>query len=91
MLKVSWLSSASDDLAEIITYIAEHSPQAAWSLKERIQDSILPLAEYPYWGRPGRVSGTREIVVHPNYIVIYRVTHTDIEVVNVLHARQQYP
>ncbi|WP_186264290.1 type II toxin-antitoxin system RelE/ParE family toxin [Burkholderia gladioli] len=37
------------------------------------------------------VSPAREIVVHPNYIVIYRVRPADIEIVNVIHTRQQYP
>ncbi|SHI18595.1 type II toxin-antitoxin system RelE/ParE family toxin [Pollutimonas bauzanensis] len=91
MLKISWLSTATDDLAEIITYIAERSPKAARNLKERIQDSVLPVADHPYLYKQGRVPGTREIVTHPNYIIIYRITHTDIEVINVLHARREYP
>jgi len=37
------------------------------------------------------VAGTREAVVHPNYILIYRVLDDRVEVVNVVHARQQYP
>ena len=43
-----------------------------------------------YLYRHGRVSGTREMVVHPNYIVVYRVTHV-VEILNVLHSRQEYP
>jgi plasmid stabilization system protein ParE len=38
-----------------------------------------------------RIPGTRELVVHPNYLVIYRVAASAIEIINVLHARQQYP
>ena len=41
--------------------------------------------------RTGRVSGTREAVVHPNYILIYRVATDAIEVVSLVHARQAYP
>jgi plasmid stabilization system protein ParE len=37
------------------------------------------------------VPGTREIIAHPNYIVIYQVMAERIEVVSVLHARQEYP
>ncbi|WP_354043151.1 type II toxin-antitoxin system RelE/ParE family toxin [Devosia sp. UYZn731] len=39
---------------------------------------------------PGRC-GTRELVVHPNYIVVYRVLTDQIDIVSVLHARQEYP
>ena len=35
--------------------------------------------------------GTRELVAHPNYVIVYRVSETTVEIVNVLHARQQYP
>ncbi|WP_281288453.1 type II toxin-antitoxin system RelE/ParE family toxin [Halovibrio variabilis] len=41
--------------------------------------------------RPGRVVGTREAVVHPNDTVVYRLAAGSIEIVNVLHARQEYP
>ncbi len=45
----------------------------------------------PYLFRRGRVPGTREYVVHPNYIVVYRVGQNVIDVLRVLHSRQQYP
>ena len=35
--------------------------------------------------------GTREAVVHPNYVLIYRVGTETVEIVSVLHARQSYP
>ncbi len=56
-----------------------------------IEDAVLLLPEYPWLFRPGRVEGTRELVAHPNYIIVYRVTDDAIEIVSVLHARQQYP
>jgi toxin ParE1/3/4 len=56
-----------------------------------LQDATLPLAEHPYLFRPGRVSGTRELVVHTNYVVVYRVLTTSVEIVAVLHTRQRYP
>jgi len=37
------------------------------------------------------VPGTREAVVHANYITIYRVTAEAVEIVSVVHARQLYP
>jgi len=56
-----------------------------------IESSVMPAAEHPYLFRAGREPGTREIVAHPNYIVVYRVTISTIEVVSVIHTRQLYP
>lgn len=91
MLPIIWRSRARADLADIIRYIANENPQAARRLNERLESAVLPLAEHPYLHRPGRVPGTRELVAHPNYVLVYRVAAERIEIVNVLHARQEYP
>ena len=91
MLPVVWRKPASASLLEIIRYIANEDPQAARRLKERLESAVLPLSEHPYLYPSGRVPGTREIVVHPNYVVIYRIAVECIEIVSVLHARQVYP
>jgi toxin ParE1/3/4 len=92
MLPVSWRSSARDDLAEIIGYIANDNPQAARRIKRLLEEAVLPTAEHPYLHRPSeRIPGLREIVAHPNYIVLYRVTVTCIEVTAVVHARREFP
>jgi toxin ParE1/3/4 len=41
--------------------------------------------------RPGRAPETREAVVHPNDILVYRVTAEAVEIINLVHARRQYP
>ena len=91
MLPVIWLLSAEEDLERIITYIAEVNPAAARKLKTRLEDALLPLSEHPYLYKSGRVSGTRELVAHPNFIIVYRITAAAVEVVSVLHTRQEYP
>lgn len=91
MLPVVWRAEARANLAEIIRFIADESPQAARRMRQLIESAVLPAAEHPYLYRTGRVPGTREIIAHPNYVVVYRVTTDHIEVVTVLHSRQQYP
>ncbi|SAK72380.1 translation repressor RelE [Caballeronia hypogeia] len=56
-----------------------------------IEEAPRSVAIASYLYRNGRVSGTREVVVHPNYIVVYAVSADAIEVLNVLHSRQCYP
>ncbi len=91
MLPVQWLAKASSNLATIIDYISERNDTAAEELQDEIERAASQLPQHPYLYRPGRVAGTREIVVHPNYVVVYRVKPTVIEIINVLHSRQQYP
>ncbi len=91
MLPIVWRARARDSLEGIIRHIAERNPIAARRLKAVIEESVVPVAEHPYLFRAGRVPGTREVVAHPNYVVVYRVGADRIEVVHVLHARQKYP
>ncbi|MEJ2042408.1 MAG: type II toxin-antitoxin system RelE/ParE family toxin [Reinekea sp.] len=46
---------------------------------------------YPKMRRPGRIEGTRELVVWANYIVVYEVDAFTIRILRVLHAEQQWP
>jgi len=91
VLPVKWSDEAQHDLADIQAYIAQFSPQAAAALRAAIEAAVERLARMPFAFRPGRVSGTREYVVHPNYIVIYRVSTDIVEVLSIVHARRQYP
>ena len=92
MLPIIWRASARDDLADVIRYIANENPPAARRMKRLLEESVLPIAEHPYLYRQSdRIPGLREIVAHPNYIVLYRVTATCVEIVSVVHARREFP
>ncbi len=91
MLPIAWSKGALRDLEGITTYIAIDNEAAAEQLRERIEQSVLPATEHPYLFRPGRRSGTREIVSHPNYIVVYRILTDRIRVIAVIHTRRRYP
>ncbi|SER91741.1 addiction module toxin, RelE/StbE family [Vreelandella subterranea] len=89
-LPIHWHDEAINDLFELVVYIAERDPQAARRLRIRIEAAISSVAEHPYLHQVGRLPGTREIVAHPNFIVVYQVTDR-IEVISVVHSRQNYP
>lgn len=90
-MRLLWRASALDDLEAAISYIAERNPAAAIRLQDAIEACAERLAEHPFLYRTGRVAGTREAVVHPNYILMYRVTSDAVEIVNLVHARREYP
>jgi addiction module RelE/StbE family toxin len=91
VLSVEWSDEAQFDLAEIQSYIEQFSPAAALALRKTIETDVEKLPTMPYAFKKGRVTGTREYVVHPNYIVVYQVGLKYIEILRVLHARREYP
>ena len=88
---VNWRPKAQESLLQIVDYISNQNPLAAFELYDAIKQAASELPQHPYLYRKGRLSGTREIVVHPNYLVVYRVMTNEIQILSVLHARQQYP
>jgi len=91
VLNLVWRAGALDDLEQVIDYITERDSAAAERLLGAIEAAAERLSEHPFMYRPGRVPGTREAMVHPNYILVYRVTSDSVEIVSLVHARQEYP
>lgn len=89
--KIVWSPLARQQVRDIVAYIADYDASAAGNLRKRLEEVVQPLAEHPYMFRPGRVPGTREIVAHANYLIIYRVLSDEIDITAVVHARQEYP
>jgi len=91
-VRVEWLSLALADLNAEAEYIARESPEAAERLVDDIFAATDRLASFPAMGRPGRVIGTRELVVsNTPYIVPYRVRVHVVEVIRVLHGARKWP
>ena len=87
----TWKPAAIADRKRIIAYIAQDKPRAAIELGDLLMEKAGLLDLYPLLGPVGRVTGTRELTVHPNYILIYRLVDDAVEVLRVKHAAQQWP
>ena len=92
-MRVSWLPRAEADLLNIIEHIAKDNVGAAIALAQLIRVRDEQRSESSMLFRKGRVRGTREMVVHPNYLLVYRVRAraTRVEILRVLHAARQRP
>ncbi|MDU9004761.1 type II toxin-antitoxin system RelE/ParE family toxin [Sedimentitalea todarodis] len=88
---LEWSALAIADLFAIIDYISDDNPDAAQALKDEIDDKTSRLPEHPQMYRVGRVDEAREMVVRPNYIVVYAETAAAVTILRVLHAAQQWP
>jgi toxin ParE1/3/4 len=88
---LEWRETARADLLAIIDHISDDNPDAAQRLKDDIEAKASKLPEHPRLYRPGRVAGTREMVVRANYLVIYAEDARAVSILRVLHAAQQWP
>ena len=79
------------DRDAIMEYIARDNPTAAIDLDIEFEAKADNARQRPKLYKPGRVKGTREIVVRPNYVMVYRVSGDLVEVLRVLHAAQPWP
>jgi toxin ParE1/3/4 len=92
-MKIIWSPEAIDDLISLRAYIAEDNPAAAHRIALNIIRNIEELlADNPQMGRPGRVSGTRELVIpRTPYIVPYRVERGTLQIIRVYHGARRWP
>jgi addiction module RelE/StbE family toxin len=91
-MELRWTEGAAADLEHIANYLFEHAPRRAAELVREIYDAPSALLRFPYRGRPGRKTGTRELVLSQlPYIVVYQVAGDIIHVVRILHGAQKWP
>lgn len=90
-MRVRWTADAADDLERICDYIAQSNPDSARRIARTIVDGIASLHTFPNRGRPGRVEGTREVVLAPlPFVAVYEV-RDEVHVLRILHGARQWP
>ena len=91
-MKIRWSPEAAADFARIVEYIHKENPSASDRVAHTIYDSATSLESLPNRGRPGRIDGTRELVLAPlPFILVYRVKRDALEIVRVVHGSQRWP
>jgi toxin ParE1/3/4 len=91
-VRVKWLKRALQNLEDEAEYVASQDPRAATRLVIQIVSGVNVLAAHPALGRPGRLAGTREIViVDTPYIAAYRVAAESVQILRVLHGARKWP
>ncbi len=83
--------AAVHDIENIVAYIAKDNKQAARKLHDNIKTKVYGLTDFPLAHKEGRVHGTREMVVHPHYVVVYSILKNKIKILRVLHTALQWP
>jgi toxin ParE1/3/4 len=92
-MNIQWSPEAIEDLNSLRTFIAQDNPSAAQAVALHIVQTIEQLLpDNPHMGRPGRVPGTRELVVPSTpFIVPYRLRRDTIQILRVYHGARRWP
>lgn len=92
-MKVRWIADAKQDRADIVDYIAIENPRAALKMDELFGEAADTLAEFPKLGRMGKIPGTRELIPHESYRLIYEVDEAadTVWVMTLIHTARQWP
>ena len=91
-MRLEWAAFAIEDRNGIFDYIEADSPRAAVVVDDRIRAEVRQLLQFPETGRPGRVEGTRELVISQTpYIAAYCITGETVRILRVLHSAQLWP
>ncbi len=90
--EIRWLKRGLENLEAEAEFIARDNPAAAARVVGIIQRAVELLADHPALGRPGRVEGTRELVIPGTpYLVPYRVRGGAVEILRVFHGARKWP
>jgi addiction module RelE/StbE family toxin len=87
-MRLKWTRSALVDLQRILDYITQDDPQATLALAQGFKQTAEHLTRHPFIGRRGDLEGTRELKLHRNYLLTYRVSSEAVEILQIWHVAQ---
>jgi len=91
-VRVIWTPEAEQDRTDVWDYIAADNPHAAARMDELFSDAAARLAEHPELGTPGKIPGTRELIPHESYRLVYEIEReTTVWVLALVHTAMQWP
>ena len=90
-MRVIWTPEAQQDRADVWDYIAADDPRAAARMDALFSDVAARLAEHPMLGQAGRIPGTRELIPHENYRLVYEIERETVWVLVLVHTARQWP
>lgn len=90
-MKVIWTPEALQDRLDIWDYIAANNSLAAVHMDELFSAAASTLADFPQKGRLGTVAGTRELIPHENYRLVYQMETDAVWILALVHVARMWP
>ena len=90
-MRIVWTPEAEQDRADIWNYISEDKSGAAARLDNLFNNATSSLATLPTLGKPGKIPGTRELLPHPHYRLVYEIERETVWILALVHTARQWP
>ena len=90
-MRVVWTPEALQDRVDVWNYIAANNPRAVAGMDELFSDSAARLADHPKLGWPGKIQGTRELIPHESYRLVYEISGETVWMLALVHIARQWP
>ncbi len=90
-MRVVWTPEALQDRVDVWDYISPDDPRAAIRMDELFSDAAATLADHPKLGKLGKIQGTRELIPHENYRLVYEISGETVWVLALIHTSRQWP
>ena len=90
-MNIRWSGRATRDRSTIFTYLAANNPKAAVKIDDLFAKTAGALAKFPLTGTPGKIPGTRELVPHESYRLVYEVDGDAVWILAIVHTARQWP
>lgn len=90
-MRVVWTPEAQQDRADVWEYIAADNPRAAARMDALFSDAAARLAQHPLLGQPGKIPGTRELIPHESYRLVYEIDGETVWILTLVHTARQWP
>ena len=90
-MKVIWTPEAEQDRIDVWEYIAADNPHAAAKMDELFSAAAARLGKHPKLGRAGKIRGTRELIAHESYRLVYEIDDKTIWILALVHTARLWP
>ena len=90
-MRVVWTPEAEQDRYDIWDHIAADNPGAAAQMDALFSDAAAMLAHHPKMGRTGQIPGTRELIPHASYRLVYEIEAETVWVLVLINTAMQWP
>jgi addiction module RelE/StbE family toxin len=90
-MKVFWTADAIQDRLDIWEYIARDNQDAASNMDQLFSIAATWLTDYSSLGKSGKIQGTRELIPHENYRLVYEINDETVWILALIHTSRQWP